>query len=83
MEIDRNLAPCPICGSPAFVMHDVVDGFEFGYSVGCPRACIDDPVHKLGEEDFINAKLVMHGFITKQAAIKAWNKRASCSCDGG
>lgn len=72
-----ELKPCPLCGSKAFVMHDVVDGFEFAWSVGCPRACIDDPIHKLGEEEFRKARLVMFGFATKeQAAIEAWNRRA-------
>jgi hypothetical protein len=41
------LKPCPICGAKAFVKHDVVDGFEFGWSVGCPRFCRDDGVHGL------------------------------------
>ena len=72
----NELKPCPLCGSPAFVRHDIVDGFEFGWSVGCPRACIDDPVHKLNEEEFKNARLVMFHFPTKQAAIEAWSRRA-------
>ena len=40
-----ELKPCPICGSKAFVMHDVVDGFEFGWSAGCPRFKLDDGIH--------------------------------------
>lgn len=70
-----KLKSCPLCGSPAFVFHDIVDGFEFGWSVGCPRARIDDPVHKLNEEDFKKARLVMHHFLTKQQAVEAWNSR--------
>lgn len=72
----EELKPCPVCGSKAFVSHDVVDGFEFGWSVGCPRACIDDPVHKLNEKEFQEARLVMFHFITKEKAIEAWNRRA-------
>ena len=72
-----ELKPCPICGSPAFVAHDVVDGFEFGWSVGCPRACIDDTVHKLGEKEFHEARLVMFNFTTKKEAIDAWNRRVN------
>lgn len=76
MERDSNLKPCPLCGAKAFVAHDVVDGFDFGWSVGCPRACINDRVHKLGAEEFEKAKLVMHYFATKEQAIEAWNRRA-------
>ena len=49
MILDRDLRPCPICGAKAFVQHDVVDGFDFGWSVGCPRACIADGVHGFNE----------------------------------
>lgn len=69
------LKPCPRCGAKAIVMHDVMGKLEFGWSVGCPRACIDDPVHKLGEEEFKKARLVMFGFTSKEKAIEAWNRR--------
>ena len=36
MQTDERLHPCPICGAKAFVEKDVVDGFYFGWSVGCP-----------------------------------------------
>lgn len=73
----NELKPCPICGAKAFVQHDIVDGFCFGWSVGCPRACIGDRVHGFDDYDsFHNAKLVMYGFTRKEDAIKAWNKRA-------
>lgn len=79
MIIDPKIMPCPICGAKAFVSHDVVDGLDFGWSVGCPRACINDNVHRLNEEEFHKAKLVMFSLPTKQKAIEAWNKR----CRGG
>ena len=50
MTLDNRLHPCPICGAKAFVRHDIVDGFEFGWSVGCPRACIKDGIH--GFDDY-------------------------------
>lgn len=74
--MQNELKPCPICGAKAFVQHDIVDGFGFGWSVGCPRACIEDGVHGFNDyESFKKAKLVMFHFLSKQAAIEAWNKR--------
>lgn len=71
----KELIPCPLCGAKAFVSKDVVDGFYFGWSVGCPRACINDRTHKLGEEEFKKAKLIFHGLDSKEEAIKKWNER--------
>lgn len=76
MILDKKLKPCPLCGAKAFVSHDVVDGFTFGWSVGCPRACIADGIHGFNDsETFRQAKLTMFHFPSKEAAIKAWNKR--------
>ena len=75
LEYDKALLPCPICKAPAFVAHDIVDGFEFGWSVGCARACINDKVHNLGADDFKKARLVLFGLGNKDLAIKAWNNR--------
>ena len=76
MILDSKLMPCPLCGAKAFVSHDVVDGFEFGWSVGCPRACIADGIHGFNDsESFHKARLTMFGFSNKQEAIDAWNKR--------
>ena len=76
MTLDKRLSPCPICGAKAFVSHDVVDGFEFGWSVGCPRACIADGVHGFSDsKSFRKARLTMFGFNDKRNAIVAWNNR--------
>ena len=71
------LPRCPLCGAKAFLSHDIVDGFDFGYSVGCPRACINDKTHKLGEEEFRKAKLTFFGLYTKEQAINVWRKRCN------
>ena len=78
LEILTELRPCPICGAKAFVRYVVYDAdhLGLGWSVGCPRAYIDDPVHKLNEEEFEKAKLIMRGFLSKAQAIEAWNRRA-------
>ena len=76
IELDNKELPrCPICGSKAFISKDVVDGFYFGWSVGCPRACINDKVHKLNEEEFNKARLVFFCLNSKEEAIKAWKDR--------
>ena len=81
MTLDKRLSPCPICGSKAFVSHDIVDGFEFGWSVGCPRACIADGVHGFNDsESFRQARLTIFNLPSKEKAIEAWNKR--CREDG-
>lgn len=79
MTRDNRLHPCPICGAKAFVSHDVVDGFDFGWSVGCPRACIEDGIHGFDDyESFQKARLTMFCFNSKEQAIEKWNKR----CEG-
>ena len=75
-EYDNNELPCcPICGSKAFISKDVVDGFFFGWSVGCPRACINDKIHKLNEEEFKKARLVFHSLNSREEAILIWKGR--------
>lgn len=48
-EMEKLMPPCPICGKKAFLSHDVVDGFDFGYSAGCPCYRLDDGVHGITE----------------------------------
>ena len=82
MLYDKSLPPCPICGSTAFIEHDFVDEFDFGYSIGCPRACINDGIHNLNDyESFKAARIVLHGIFTKDEAIKLWFER--CKNDKG
>ena len=48
-EMKKRMPPCPICGKKAFLSHDIVDGFDFGWSAGCPSYCLDDGVHGISE----------------------------------
>ena len=48
-EMRKQMPPCPICGKKAYLAHDVVDGFDFGYSAGCPVFCLDDGIHGISE----------------------------------
>ena len=78
MQKNTNLKPCPICGAKAFLRRDIVDGFDFGFSVGCPRAKINDGIHGFNNsESFKNARLTMHNLTSRDEAINCWNKRAS------
>lgn len=71
-----ELKPCPFCGRKAFIGHDIVDGCDFGWSVGCPVACIGDKHHRLNDpESFHKARLVMKHLPSKKAAVEAWNAR--------
>ena len=78
---NKELPCCPICGSKAFISKDVVDGFYFGWSVGCPRACINDKTHKLNEEEFKKARLTFFYLNSKEEAIRVWNERCTESED--
>lgn len=48
-KMRETMPPCPICGNKAYLMHDIVDGFDFGYSAGCPTYRLDDGVHGITE----------------------------------
>ena len=79
MIYDKQLKPCPICGAKAFVSNDVVDGFWFGWSVGCPRYYLDDGIHGLSmdtpREEVERKRLTGMNYVTKERAIEAWNDR--------
>ena len=79
MTFDKRLKPCPKCGSKAFVSHDVVDGFEFGWSVGCSRYSLADGIHGMDFDtpDDVHEKYRYTGFgyASKDRAIEAWNDR--------
>ena len=72
-----RLLPCPICGRKAFVMHDVVDGFEFGWSAGCPAFKIDDGIHGISEDTPAEIRPIIHMMGSEEDAIKAWNFRVN------
>lgn len=74
-----ELKPCPICGRKAFISHDKVDGFEFGWSIGCPVFCLADGIHGLDydtpDEDVERYRPSGYGFTSKERAVAAWNDR--------
>lgn len=75
-KLAKKLKPCPICGRKAFLYHDALDGFDFGYSVGCPKAKIADGIHGLNDfGSFHAAQIVIHGLFSADQAVKTWNDR--------
>ena len=48
-EMKKTMPPCPICGKKAYLMHNIIDGFDYGYDAGCPSFCLDDGVHGISE----------------------------------
>lgn len=74
---EAELPPCPICGAKAYIHSDTVDGFWFGWSVGCPRFCLNDGIHGKNEDTPRGEWLSAHGFESKQAAENWWRKRAA------
>lgn len=74
-EKPDTLLPCPACGAKAFVRHDVVDGFEFGWSVGCPKYRYNDGVHGHDENTPRELRLTGFNYSSKKQAIEAWNDR--------
>lgn len=73
-----ELKPCPVCGAKAFLQRDVVDGFFFGYSVGCPHYCIGDGIHGIEtDEEHKNRRYTEFGFFSKEEAAEWWNRRVN------
>lgn len=72
-----ELKPCPKCGAKAYILQDVVNGFSFGWSAGCPRYSIGDGIHGIDSlEDHEVKGYAVRCCATKEGAIKAWNRRA-------
>lgn len=71
-----SMLPCPICGRKAYVMHDIVDGFEFGWSAGCPVFKLNDGIHGITEENIWSSKIPnVHYMVSRQEAIETWNEK--------
>ena len=73
---DDRLAPCPICGKKAYVMHiyDVYDRAEYGWDAGCPSFKLYDGVHGADEDTPASDFPRVSSCITKEQAIEAWNR---------
>lgn len=70
-----ELKPCPRCGTKAYLSRDVVDGFYFGWSAGCPRYCHYDGIHGTTIDTAEEDCYAVHGANSKEEAIEIWNNR--------
>lgn len=70
-----ELKPCPRCGTKAYLSRDVVDGFYFGWSAGCPRYCHYDGIHGTTIDTSEEDCYAVHGANSKEEAIEIWNNR--------
>lgn len=76
-EGKNALLRCPICGAAAYLSKDIVDGFYFGYSVGCPRSRLRDGIHNIDENTPRNKRLSIFGLDSVEECIEKWNERVS------
>lgn len=56
---------------------DVVDGFFWGYSVGCPRYCLYDGIHGHTLDTPDEDRLSQSCFDTEEEAAAWWKERAA------
>ena len=50
-RMKKNMPKCPICGGSAYIMHDVIDGMDFGFSGGCASFYLNDEKHGIDDPD--------------------------------
>lgn len=75
-EYDVEEIPCcPKCGSKAYISKDIVDGFYFGWSVGCPRFRHDDGIHGTTPETDENDLYTIHFLDSREECIEKWKER--------
>lgn len=71
----NRLPRCPVCGAKAFLHGDTVQGFWFGWSVGCPNYRLNDGIHGHDDNTPRSKRLVRLGFATKEKAATWWRRR--------
>lgn len=69
-ELRKLLPKCPICGGKADISHDVIDGADYGYSVGCQSFHLRDGIHGISEPyDPLAPRFLC---FSKEEAFKKW-----------
>lgn len=72
---DDDMPKCPICGSKPYISKDIVDGFYFGWSVGCPRYKLNDGIHGHDDNTPRSKHLSIFGLSNKEECIRKWKER--------
>ena len=81
-EAKKKLKPCPICGSKAYISKDIVDGFYFGWSVGCPRFCLNDGIHGIDENTPKEKLLSIFYLNSANECVEEWNMKVDEYSEG-
>lgn len=81
-EAKEKLKSCPICGSKAYISKDIVDGFYFGWSVGCPRFCLNDGIHGIDENAPRKKYLSIFSLDSADECVEKWNRRVDEYSEG-
>ena len=68
-KLKEKMPRCPICGKKTFLSHDVVDGYDFGYSGGCVSFRLYDGVHGITDSDDPEAPRC-RGYSSKEVSDK-------------
>lgn len=71
----KELLPCPICGAKTYISRDMVDGYYFGWSVGCPRFSLLDNIHGIDINSPKEKHLSIHYLSSKEECILKWNEK--------
>lgn len=79
----ESLPNCPVCGAKAYLTGDAVDGFWFGWSVGCPEYCLNDGIHGHDLSTPKRECFAKHGFSTQYTAKRWWINRVKRAEMGG
>ena len=74
-DAKKKLLRCPVCGAKAFISKDYVDGFYFGWSVGCPRFCFNDGIHGIDKNTPAEKHLTIFYLDSADECVKKWNDK--------
>lgn len=80
-EAKGQLKKCPICGAKAYISKDIVEGYYFGWSVGCPRFCLNDGIHGIDENTPTEKHLSIMYLDSAKECVERWNKKVKDQAD--
>lgn len=66
---------CPKCGGKVTIRYNVVDGADFGFSIGCDRYCHYDGIHGTTFDTPEKDWYAIHYLSSKKECVEKWNQR--------